>query len=123
MAALQQCAGAALQVAGRHSSLEASRTGALPLSRSSRPLRVRAHGAEEGEAVDGRAFRRALNKSDNYNRSGFGHKKEMLARMEEEYTSKDGIPYPVGVPLVLRRVPDFSGDSLHLADGSSWFQC
>lgn len=53
------------------------------------PVGVRCHSVEESEApaVDGRAFRRSLNKSDNYNRSGFGYKKEMLARMEQEYTS------------------------------------
>eukprot|EP00475_Leptophrys_vorax_P017295 TRINITY_DN2394_c0_g1_i4.p1 TRINITY_DN2394_c0_g1~~TRINITY_DN2394_c0_g1_i4.p1 ORF type:complete len:514 (-),score=49.98 TRINITY_DN2394_c0_g1_i4:211-1647(-) len=68
---------------------------AAPLSRPSSaakrlPLDVRCHGAEEAAAttaVDGRAFRRQLNKSDNYNRSGFGFKKEMLERMEQEYTS------------------------------------
>ena len=59
-------------------------------TRVARPLIV-CHGTESQtatEAVDGRAFRRALNKSENYNRNGFGHKKEMLERMEEEYTSE-----------------------------------
>ncbi|CAI7815636.1 unnamed protein product [Closterium sp. NIES-53] len=51
------------------------------------PAGIRCHGEESEAAVDGRAFRRALNKSDNYNRSGFGYKKEMLERMEQEYTS------------------------------------
>ncbi|CAI5489127.1 unnamed protein product, partial [Closterium sp. Naga37s-1] len=65
-----------------------------PVSRPSRaagakrlPAGIRCHGEESEAAVDGRAFRRALNKSDNYNRSGFGYKKEMLERMEQEYTS------------------------------------
>ncbi|CAI7784840.1 unnamed protein product, partial [Closterium sp. NIES-54] len=65
-----------------------------PISRPSRaagakrlPAGIRCHGEESEAAVDGRAFRRALNKSDNYNRSGFGYKKEMLERMEQEYTS------------------------------------
>ena len=59
-------------------------------TRVARPVIV-CHGAESQtatETVDGRAFRRALNKNENYNRNGFGHKKEMLERMEEEYTSK-----------------------------------
>ncbi|CAI5951418.1 unnamed protein product [Closterium sp. NIES-64] len=67
---------------------------ACPVSRPSRaagakrlPAGIRCHGEESEAAVDGRAFRRALNKSDNYNRSGFGYKKEMLERMEQEYTS------------------------------------
>lgn len=63
------------------------RTASPRLGADARTLRMRAH-ADGEDAVDGRAFRRALNKSENYNRSGFGHKKEMLARMEEEYTSK-----------------------------------
>eukprot|EP00850_Spirogloea_muscicola_P013564 SM000092S24532 [mRNA] locus=s92:407951:411000:- [translate_table: standard] len=36
---------------------------------------------------DGRAFRRSLNQSASYNRKGFGHKKEMLEKMSNEYTS------------------------------------
>lgn len=40
------------------------------------------------ERFDAKAFRRDLNKSDNYNRNGFGHKKEMLQKMSEEYTSE-----------------------------------
>jgi hypothetical protein len=29
-----------------------------------------------------------LTRSENYNKSGFGYKKEMLLQMEEEYTSE-----------------------------------
>ena len=36
---------------------------------------------------DSKSFRRSLNKSELYNRSGFGHKQEMLDRINEEYTS------------------------------------
>ncbi|KAG6556493.1 hypothetical protein Mapa_001819 [Marchantia paleacea] len=39
------------------------------------------------EAFDTKNFRRSLNTSGNYNRNGFGLKKEMLALMNEEYTS------------------------------------
>lgn len=39
------------------------------------------------EAFDTKNFRRSLNTSGNYNRSGFGLKKEMLALINEEYTS------------------------------------
>lgn len=46
-----------------------------------------AEAAPVAESIDTRAFRRALNKNEMYNRSGFGHKKEMLAKMNEEYTS------------------------------------
>eukprot|EP00897_Mesotaenium_endlicherianum_P004240 jgi/Mesen1/3844/ME000207S02856 len=39
------------------------------------------------EKFDAKAFRRALNKNEMYNRNGFGHKKEMLEKMSQEYTS------------------------------------
>eukprot|EP00249_Psilotum_nudum_P019527 c27297_g1_i1 orf=346-1809(+) len=39
------------------------------------------------EYFDSKTFRRNLNKSDSYNRSGFGHKKEMLELISKEYTS------------------------------------
>ncbi|KAF0914347.1 hypothetical protein E2562_028226 [Oryza meyeriana var. granulata] len=37
---------------------------------------------------DKKAFRHNLTRSDNYNRKGFGHKKETLELMSQEYTSK-----------------------------------
>lgn len=36
---------------------------------------------------DKKAFRHNLTRSDNYNRKGFGHKKETLELMSQEYTS------------------------------------
>lgn len=39
------------------------------------------------EVFDSKAFRRDLNKSELYNRKGFGHKKEMLELIQQEYTS------------------------------------
>lgn len=44
--------------------------------------------ADQSEYFDSKSFRKTLTRSDNYNRSGFGYKKEMLQQMEEEYTSK-----------------------------------
>lgn len=62
--------------------------------RSYRALVVRSDGALLStpepmlrEAVDTKAFRRSLTKNDNYNRTGFGRKKEMLELISEEYTS------------------------------------
>jgi 4-hydroxy-3-methylbut-2-enyl diphosphate reductase len=37
---------------------------------------------------DKKAFRHNLTRSDNYNRKGFGYKKETLELMSQEYTSK-----------------------------------
>jgi 4-hydroxy-3-methylbut-2-en-1-yl diphosphate reductase len=37
---------------------------------------------------DKKAFRHNLTRSDNYNRKGFGHKKETLELMSQEYTSE-----------------------------------
>ncbi|CAK9234649.1 unnamed protein product [Sphagnum troendelagicum] len=39
------------------------------------------------QQFDSKAFRKTLTRSENYNKTGFGHKKEMLLQMEEEYTS------------------------------------
>ncbi|KAF5789977.1 putative 4-hydroxy-3-methylbut-2-enyl diphosphate reductase [Helianthus annuus] len=36
---------------------------------------------------DGKVFRHNLTRSDNYNRKGFGHKKETLQLMTQEYAS------------------------------------
>ncbi|CAK9227266.1 unnamed protein product [Sphagnum troendelagicum] len=44
--------------------------------------------SDQSEYFDSKSFRKTLTRSDNYNRSGFGYKKEMLQQMEEEYTSK-----------------------------------
>jgi hypothetical protein len=44
--------------------------------------------ADQSEYFDSKSFRKTLTRSDNYNRNGFGYKKEMLQQMEEEYTSK-----------------------------------
>lgn len=56
---------------------------------------VRADGENEAKEPEveqtARAFRRQLMKSDIYNRKGFGYKKEMLQRLEDEYTSKAGL--------------------------------
>ncbi len=40
------------------------------------------------QQFDSKAFRKTLTRSENYNKSGFGYKKEMLLQMEEEYTSE-----------------------------------
>lgn len=56
---------------------------------------VRCHGgaataaveASESEEFDPKSFRKNLTRSTNYNRKGFGYKKEMLALMDQEYTS------------------------------------
>ncbi|KAI7758263.1 hypothetical protein M8C21_003609 [Ambrosia artemisiifolia] len=40
-----------------------------------------------GEDFDAKVFRHNLTRSDNYNRKGFGHKKETLELMNQEYTS------------------------------------
>ncbi|KAI5060115.1 hypothetical protein GOP47_0024535 [Adiantum capillus-veneris] len=39
------------------------------------------------ETFDSKSFRRDLNKSELYNRKGFGYKKEMLEMIQQEYTS------------------------------------
>lgn len=39
------------------------------------------------DVFDAKAFRRDLSKSELYNRKGFGHKKEMLEMIQQEYTS------------------------------------
>lgn len=44
--------------------------------------------SDQSECFDSKSFRKTLTRSDNYNRSGFGYKKEMLQQMEDEYTSK-----------------------------------
>ncbi|KAL7118849.1 hypothetical protein ACP275_02G026700 [Erythranthe tilingii] len=41
----------------------------------------------ESSEFDAKVFRHNLTRSDNYNRRGFGHKKETLERMSQEYTS------------------------------------
>ncbi len=40
------------------------------------------------QQFDSKAFRKTLTRSENYNKTGFGYKKEMLLQMEEEYTSE-----------------------------------
>nr|AKJ66193.1 1-hydroxy -2-methyl-2-(E)-butenyl-4-diphosphate reductase [Huperzia serrata] len=59
-----------------------------------RPLVVRCGDAStatepsaESENFDSKNFRKKLTRSENYNRSGFGYKKETLAAMAQEYTS------------------------------------
>ncbi len=42
----------------------------------------------EQQQFDSKAFRKTLTRSENYNKTGFGYKKEMLLQMEEEYTSE-----------------------------------
>ncbi|KAL7156712.1 hypothetical protein ABFS83_02G026900 [Erythranthe nasuta] len=41
----------------------------------------------ESSEFDAKVFRHNLTRSENYNRRGFGHKKETLERMSQEYTS------------------------------------
>ncbi|KAL3700410.1 hypothetical protein R1sor_018432 [Riccia sorocarpa] len=54
---------------------------------------TRCHGSassgteQSTESFDTKNFRRSLSSSGNYNRSGFGHKKEMLEQINKEYTS------------------------------------
>ncbi|KAL2651325.1 hypothetical protein R1flu_019453 [Riccia fluitans] len=54
---------------------------------------TRCHGSPSSETekstetFDTKNFRRSLSSSGNYNRSGFGHKKEMLEQISQEYTS------------------------------------
>lgn len=43
--------------------------------------------ASSPDLFDSKTFRRDLNKNERYNRSGFGHKKEMLELIDKEYTS------------------------------------
>ncbi|RWW78221.1 hypothetical protein BHE74_00013565 [Ensete ventricosum] len=49
-------------------------------------------GGGEGDSLeadfDKKAFRHNLTRSENYNRRGFGHKKETLELMNQQYTSK-----------------------------------
>ncbi|KAJ9551754.1 hypothetical protein OSB04_015799 [Centaurea solstitialis] len=45
--------------------------------------------AAAGSDFDAKAFRHNLMRSDNYNRKGFGHKKEALELMSKEYFSKN----------------------------------
>nr|AFN02125.1 1-hydroxy-2-methyl-2-(E)-butenyl 4-diphosphate reductase [Phlegmariurus carinatus] len=59
-----------------------------------RPLVVRCaegsvatESAADSEHFDSKNFRRKLTRSENYNRSGFGYKKETLEAMAKEYTS------------------------------------
>ncbi|MFS7920750.1 putative 4-hydroxy-3-methylbut-2-enyl diphosphate reductase [Helianthus anomalus] len=57
------------------------------------PLSVRCSARESsspssvGSDFDAKVFRHNLTRSDNYNRKGFGHKKETLELMNQEYTS------------------------------------
>ncbi|XP_024362949.1 4-hydroxy-3-methylbut-2-enyl diphosphate reductase, chloroplastic [Physcomitrium patens] len=57
--------------------------------RACEPARCDAtHPAEDHvEQVDTREFRRTLSRGKNYNRNGYGYKKEMLEQMDVEYTS------------------------------------
>lgn len=65
----------------------------LPLLRRA-AAGARCDGAPQAQAVeatepfDSKTFRHNLTRSENYNRQGFGHKKEMLAQMDKEYTSE-----------------------------------
>lgn len=42
---------------------------------------------EQEKKFDSKEFRKTLTRGENYNRSGFGYKKEMLQMMDVEYTS------------------------------------
>lgn len=46
-------------------------------------------GDSDGADFDAKVFRHNLTRSENYNRKGFGHKKETLELMNQEYTSKN----------------------------------
>nr|ABB78090.1 1-hydroxy-2-methyl-2-(E)-butenyl 4-diphosphate reductase type 3 [Ginkgo biloba] len=57
-----------------------------------RVCNTRCHGVSttadsEPEQLDTKMFRKNLTRSNNYNRKGFGHKKETLELMDQEYTS------------------------------------
>jgi hypothetical protein len=49
------------------------------------------------EQFDTKEFRKTLTREENYNRSGYGYKKEMLKQMDVEYTSK----FPLSVEGLL----------------------
>lgn len=46
------------------------------------------HDAAEAQQFDTKEFRHTLTRGQNYNKTGFGYKKEMLQQMDVEYTSK-----------------------------------
>lgn len=60
------------------------------------------HAAEEQaqvKSVDTKEFRHKLTRGENYNRSGWGYKKEMLKQMDVEYTSTSiGVQFRVSDP-------------------------
>ncbi|XP_042462807.1 4-hydroxy-3-methylbut-2-enyl diphosphate reductase, chloroplastic-like [Zingiber officinale] len=63
-----------------------SRVRSAPKARM--PITVRCSGDNALEPdFDKKAFRHNLTRSENYNRRGFGHKKETLELMDQEYTS------------------------------------
>ncbi|KAG6508723.1 hypothetical protein ZIOFF_034103 [Zingiber officinale] len=75
-----------MQLARFSPSLAHSRVRSAPLSKPT--LTVRCSGGAGLEPdFDKKAFRHNLTRSDNYNRRGFGHKKETLELMNQEYTS------------------------------------
>lgn len=47
---------------------------------------------EQAQQFDTKEFRRTLTRGENYNRSGYGYKKEMLKQMDVEYTSEFLLP-------------------------------
>ncbi|KAL8060485.1 hypothetical protein ABFX02_02G027300 [Erythranthe guttata] len=58
--------------------------------RQQKPSSVRCSAAGEADSsseFDAKVFRHNLTRSENYNRRGFGHKKETLEQMSQEYTS------------------------------------
>jgi len=75
------CAGGVVVVRGDAaggSSSSSSSSSAAPATASEQPE----------QQFDSKAFRKTLTRSENYNKTGFGYKKEMLLQMEEEYTSE-----------------------------------
>ncbi|XP_071733086.1 4-hydroxy-3-methylbut-2-enyl diphosphate reductase, chloroplastic-like [Rutidosis leptorrhynchoides] len=60
----------------------------IKLFRCRKPISVRCStGDSEGSDFDAKVFRHNFTRSDNYNRKGFGYKKETLELMNQEYTS------------------------------------
>ncbi|MCO5573977.1 hypothetical protein L7F22_027755 [Adiantum nelumboides] len=58
-----------------------------PLVRAEAAPSPPASSSPAAELFDSKSFRRDLSKSELYNRKGFGHKKEMLEMIQQEYTS------------------------------------
>ncbi|CAH1432547.1 unnamed protein product [Lactuca virosa] len=71
------------------------KTTSLPIvpsgSSPSSPIDTSSPSLADGSNFDAKVFRHNLTRIDNYNRKAFGHKKETLHLMNQEYTIKQGI--------------------------------